>query len=299
MEPTPKKNYFLFFIFIILALEAILFSMGNEKLDIIFKNEENRLAKIQNILTDIPVQAKAFSIYDETLGMKVYGKNDEIEMPIASLVKIMTVVTTLNNHNVNDVIPISSEALKQEGDYGFFVNEKFKIEDLAKFTLVGSANDGAYALSENVDNFLQKMNDKAVKIGMENTLFFNFTGLDIDNGFAGAYASAQDVNVMALYAFKEYPEIFGASVMPEINIKSESGVNHNIKNISNILDKIPNILFSKTGLTPLAGGNLTVIYKNKYGHNIAITILGSTSEGRFSDIERIVNMLNDLNYGSR
>ncbi|MEK7104417.1 MAG: hypothetical protein AAB868_00065, partial [Patescibacteria group bacterium] len=62
---------------------------------------------------------------------------------------------------------------------------------------------------------------------------------------------------------------------------------------------IPNILFSKTGLTPLAGGNLTVIYKNKYGHNIAITILGSTSEGRFSDIERIVNMLNDLNYGSR
>ncbi|MEK7104873.1 MAG: hypothetical protein AAB868_02435, partial [Patescibacteria group bacterium] len=254
MEPTPKKNYFLFFIFIILALEAILFSMGNEKLDIIFKNEENRLAKIQNILTDIPVQAKAFSIYDETLGMKVYGKNDEIEMPIASLVKIMTVVTTLNNHNVNDVIPISSEALKQEGDYGFFVNEKFKIEDLAKFTLVGSANDGAYALSENVDNFLQKMNDKAVKIGMENTLFFNFTGLDIDNGFAGAYASAQDVNVMALYAFKEYPEIFGASVMPEINIKSESGVNHNIKNISNILDKIPNILFSKTGLTPLAGG---------------------------------------------
>ena len=299
MEPTPKKNYFLFFIFIILALEAILFSMGNEKLDIIFKNEENRLAKIQNILTDIPVQAKAFSIYDETLGMKVYGKNDEIEMPIASLVKIMTVVTTLNNHNVNDVIPISSEALKQEGDYGFFVNEKFKIEDLAKFTLVGSANDGAYALTENVDNFLQKMNDKAVKIGMENTLFFNFTGLDIDNGFAGAYASAQDVNVMALYAFKEYPEIFGASVMPEINIKSESGVNHNIKNISNILDKIPNILFSKTGLTPLAGGNLTVIYKNKYGHNIAITILGSTSEGRFSDIERIVNMLNDLNYGSR
>ena len=48
--------------------------MGNEKLNVIFKNEENRLAKIQNILTDIPVQAKAFSIYDETLGMKVYGK---------------------------------------------------------------------------------------------------------------------------------------------------------------------------------------------------------------------------------
>ena len=86
------------------------------------------MAKIQNILTDIPVQAKAFSIYDETLGMKVYGKNDEIEMPIASLVKIMTVVTTLNNHNVNDVIPISSEALKQEGDYGFLLMKNLKLK---------------------------------------------------------------------------------------------------------------------------------------------------------------------------
>ena len=293
----PEKNNYLFVILIILALEAILFSVGNDKLNLAFLNNENKLVKMQNILANIPVQAKAFSIYDETSGIKIYGKNDEIEMPIASLAKIMTVVIALNNHNVNDVISISGEALKQEGDSGFFINEKFKIEDLAKFTLVGSANDGAYALTENVDNFLQKMNDKAVKIGMENTLFFNFTGLDIDNGFAGAYASAQDVNVMALYALKAYPEFFGASVMPEINIKSESGINHNIKNTSSILNRIPDILFSKTGLTPLAGGNLTIIYKNKYGHNITITILGSTSEGRFSDVEKIVNMLNDLNYG--
>ncbi|MCX6751739.1 MAG: hypothetical protein NT161_03195 [Candidatus Nomurabacteria bacterium] len=287
----PEKNNYLFVILIILALEAILFSVGNDKLNLAFFNNENNLTKIQNILANIPVQAKAFSIYDETSNIKIYGKNDEIEMPIASLVKIMTVVTALNNHNMNDVISISPEALKQEGEYGFFVNEKFKIEDLAKFTLVGSANDGAYALTENIDNFLQKMNDKAVKIGMENTLFFNFTGLDIDNEFAGAYASAQDVNVMALYVFEEYPEIFGASIMPEINIKSESGVNHDIKNTSNILDKIPDILFSKTGLTPLAGGNLTIIYKNKYGHNIAITILGSSSEGRFSDVEKIISVL--------
>ncbi len=294
----PEKNNYLFVILIILALEAILFSVGNDKLNLAFLNNENKLVKMQNILANIPVQAKAFSIYDETSGIKIYGKNDEIEMPIASLAKIMTVVIALNNHNVNDVISISGEALKQEGDSGFFINEKFKIEDLAKFTLVGSANDGAYALTENVDNFLQKMNDKAVKIGMENTLFFNFTGLDIDNGFAGAYASAQDVNVMALYALKAYPEFFGASVMPEINIKSESGINHNIKNTSSILNRIPDILFSKTGLTPLAGGNLTIIYKNKYGHNIAITILGSTSEGRFYDVEKIVDTLYNLDYGS-
>ena len=294
----PEKNNFLFFILIIFALEAILFSIGNEKLDTAFLNKENEFVKIQKALADIPVQAKAFSVYDETLNRKIYGKNDNAIMPIASLAKIMTIVTILNNGNTDDTILVSAKAIKEEGDYGLFVNEKFKIRDLAKFTLIGSANDGAYALSESKNNLLEKINNKVRKIGMQNTLFLNFTGLDINENFSGAYASAQDVNVMTMYALKTYPEIFKASVLPEINVKSESGFDHNIKNTNNIIDKIPNLLFSKTGFTPLAGGNLTIIYKNKYEHNIAITVLGSTSEGRFSDIEKIIDTLYNLDYGS-
>ncbi len=293
MEPTTDKNYFLFFTLVILALEAILFSTGNNKLNTAFINEENNIAKIQSVLMDIPIQAKAFSVYDQTLNRKIYGKNDDMGMPIASLTKIMTVITALNIRSADHIISISSEAIRQETDYGFFVNEKFKIEDLAKLTLIGSANDGAYALAENADNFLEKMNSKARKIGMDNTLFFNFTGLDINENKAGAYASAQDVNVMAMYALKASPEIFSTSILPEINIKSESGFNHNIKNTNVILNKIPNILFSKTGFTPLAGGNLTVIYKNKDGHIFSITILGSTMDGRFSDMEKILEVLDN------
>ena len=294
----PEKNNFLFFILIIFALEAILFSIGNEKLDTAFLNKENEFVKIQKALADIPVQAKAFSVYDETLNRKIYGKNDNAIMPIASLAKIMTIVTILNNRNTDDTILVSAKAIKEEGDYGLFVNEKFKIRDLAKFTLIGSANDGAYALSESKNNLLEKINNKVRKIGMQNTLFLNFTGLDINENFSGAYASAQDVNVMTMYALKAYPEIFKASVLPEINVKSESGFDHNIKNTNNIIDKIPNLLFSKTGFTPLAGGSLTVIYQNEYGHNIAITVLGSTLEGRFSDIEKIIDTLYNLDYGS-
>src|SRR3989344_1724650 len=297
-KPMPEKNNFLFFILIIFALEAILFSIGNEKLDTAFLNKENEFVKIQKALADIPVQAKAFSVYDETLNRKIYGKNDNAIMPIASLAKIMTIVTILNNGNTDDTILVSAKAIKEEGDCGLFVNEKFKIGDLAKFTLIGSANDGAYALSESKNNLLEKINNKARKIGMQNTLFLNFTGLDINENFSGAYASAQDVNVMTMYALKAYPEIFEASVLPEINVKSESGFDHNIKNTNDVLKKIPNLLFSKTGFTPLDGGNLTIIYQNEYKHNIAITVLGSTPEGRFSDMEKIIDTLYNLGYGS-
>lgn len=298
MTETSKENNFLFLMLILFAIEAIFFSIGNNKLELQYKNEEDKIVKIYDTFSNIPIEAKAISIYDETLNRKIYGKNDNVKMPIASLTKIMSTIVVLNNHKMDDIISISKEAIKQEGDYGFFVNEKFKIRDLAKFTLVGSANDGAYAFSENNNSFLEKMNKKTEIIGLENTFFNNFTGLDIDGKNAGAYSSAIDVNIMAIYGFKLYPEVFGASILPEIIIKSEDGFEHKIKNTDVILDKIPNILFSKTGYTPMAGGNLTIIYKNQYNHNIAITVLGSTKKDRFSDIEKIIDILYNLKYGN-
>ena len=96
---------------------------------------------------------------------------------------------------------------------------------------------------------------------------------------------------MASYAIKSRPEIFRATSWPEISLKSESGVVHSIKNTDVVVENIPNLLFSKTGNTILAGGNLSVVFKNKDGHEIAITVLGSSAAGRFTDMEKLVNAL--------
>lgn len=292
-----KRNYFLFFALIVFVLEAVLFSVGINKENTKLKIEEDKVKSVQIALDNTSVEAQAISVYDKTKDKKIYGKNDTLSLPTASITKIMTVIIALNSHSENDVISISPEAVKKEGDYGLFVNEKFKIEDLAKFSLIGSANDGAYAIAESTDNFIEKMNIKAKKLGMENTVFLNPTGLDIDDKIAGSYSTASDVNIMVLYALEAYRNVFSASVMPEMELKSESGFYHTIKNTDYILDKIPDILFSKTGFTPLAGGNLVIIYKNEYGHEIAITVLGSTMDGRFTDVEKIVSTLYNINYG--
>lgn len=286
-----EKNYFLIFILITLLLEAVFFYAGNQSLDNAFLKEEKNISEMKMKFNNFSMEAKAVSIYDNTLNKKIYGRYDDIPMPIASLTKIMTVVTALNGHNMDDPLFISENALRQESNYGFYVNEKFKIGDLAKFTLIGSANDGAYALAENVEDFLGKMNRKAQKIGMEKALFLNPTGLDIDVNRAGAYSTAEDVNILAMYALNAYREVFSASIMPEIRIKSLSGFEHDVKNTDIILDKIPNILFSKTGFSSLAQGNLTIIYKSKNEHIISITVLGSTEKGRFTDMQNIVNIL--------
>jgi D-alanyl-D-alanine carboxypeptidase len=141
------------------------------------------------------------------------------------------------------------------------------------------------------------MNSKARRLGLLSATFYNSTGLDIDEHKAGAYATAEDVNQMNIYALKAYPEIFSATTFSDITLTSESGFLHNVKNTDVSLDKIPNVIFSKTGFTAIAGGNLAIIFKDKMNHDIAITLLGSTFSGRFTDMEKIVSVL-ELSYGT-
>lgn len=291
-----RQNRFFLLIISIFALEAILFSAGNFKLNQTVKLQEEQEEVWRAALEKTSFEAKAVSVFDVSKNKKIYGKEDSVAMPLASLAKIMTVVVALNSHPQEEAILISANALSQSGDYGLLVGERWKIQDLAKFTLIASSNDGAYALSDNDDNFLQKMNSKAKKIGMQNSLFLNSTGLDIfDNSGlsiqAGAFASAEDANIMAIYGLKAHPEIFSVTAIPEINLTSLSHFTHNFKNTDIIVGKIPNLVFSKTGFTETARGNLTVIFKDKRGHYIAVTVLGSSFEGRFSDMEKIVDIL--------
>jgi D-alanyl-D-alanine carboxypeptidase len=298
-----KSNNLLIFIFILIVLEAFLLLSSNFELkkkqesDAI-KSEETRLARIQQIFDTNPVLAKTFSVYDETDKKEIYSKNGNDILPFASLSKIMTVLVALENHKPDDIITISQNSTETDKNYALTSGEKWTVGDLAKFTLIASSNDGARILAMNDPNFLKKMNQKAIEIGMQNSTFSNFTGLDLDVKKAGSYGKALDVNYMALYAIEKYPEIFNATVAPDAAIKSLSGYEHDIKNTNKITEEIPGLLFSKTGLTTLAGGNLTVIFRNRANHMIAITLLGSTQEGRFSDMEKLVGIAYNLEYGT-
>jgi D-alanyl-D-alanine carboxypeptidase len=142
-----NKNYFFIFIVLFVLLEGVIFNIHNIKLENDYKENEQRVQKIEVDLNNTNILAKAYSVYDITIDRKIYGKNDDVVMPLASLAKIMSVVVALDNKV--ESIYISKNAIKQEGDFGIFENEKWKISDLAKLTLVCSANDGAYAMVEN------------------------------------------------------------------------------------------------------------------------------------------------------
>lgn len=302
MKLQNKDNNLLIFVLLILAIVAFLFYLGDYKLNQIQKKEAEKFLQLQDAFANTPILAKAFTVYDITDQKEIYSKNGDERLPLASLTKTMTTLVALKENPREQLISISPLALNQEGNYGFSLGEKFNLVDLVKLTLIGSINDGAFALAESTGNYLSKMNERAKRYGLKNTLFLNPTGLDLSDGKsglpaqAGAYGTAKEANQMAIYANLLYPEIFQATVLPEIKIKSNLGKIYTVKNTDLVLDKIPNLLFSKTGLTDIAGGNLSVIFANKAKHKIAITLLGSTQEGRFTDMEKLVNLSYDIGY---
>ncbi|MCX6757983.1 MAG: hypothetical protein NTZ44_03840 [Candidatus Nomurabacteria bacterium] len=293
---ATKEQKLLLFVLILLLLEGVFFSLSKYQIN---KKEEieneiilNEKKLINQKLSNLQMEAKAVSIYDLDKNEFIYGKNDTIPMPLASLVKTMTVlIATQNNF---DKIIISKESINQAEDNGLYAGEIWNINDLAKFSLIASSNDGAYALSEGIDNFIFKMNEEAKKIGMEHTIFYNQTGLDIDDKNAGAYGNANDMNTLAVFAYRFNKSLFEATQNKELNFNITSGnkiFSHTAQNTNNLIGKIPNILFSKTGHTELAGGNLTIIWENNKGKQYAITVLGSSVDGRFSDMEKIISVL--------
>ena len=74
--------------------------------------------------------------------------------------------------------------------------------DLTKSIAIASANDAAVAMAEflagSEEAFVQKMNERAKELGMEDTNFVNASGLHDENH----YSTVQDILVLLEYALK-------------------------------------------------------------------------------------------------
>lgn len=254
--------------------------------------KEARIANISQQITGLNIEAQAVAIQNLTLGERWFGQNDTAPLPLASLIKIMTVLIALEGGY--DEVVISKEALNELGDSELSIGDLWHKSELAKLALVESSNDAAFALASYDGFFVERMNAKAQELGLEHTSFSNVTGLDMNANTPGGQGSAFDMNVLAYYALLYHPEIFSSTTQKTLELVPIQGAKHTSINTNLVLEQIPSLEFSKTGLTKLAGGNLTIIFRNAKNEQIAITILGSSETGRFSEMTKLVNLLYNI-----
>lgn len=249
------------------------------------------LPKFSNdYLQGVRLTAKAAIVYDLATGETLYEKNAEAQLPLASLTKLLTVYAALGTLSPETPITISETALSVEGESGLQLGETFTFERLAKLALVASSNDAAAAIAETASTKkgvarASLMGSAITSAKLTQTYAVNGTGLDESTSTSGAYGSARDVALLSGALLKTAPTLALSTVERNVTVYSEDGAIHTLDNTNQQVSSQPGTLLSKTGYTDLAGGNLAVVFDASFNHPIAIVVLGSTKEGRFSDVD--------------
>ncbi|OGZ05149.1 MAG: hypothetical protein A2845_02410 [Candidatus Lloydbacteria bacterium RIFCSPHIGHO2_01_FULL_49_22] len=248
---------------------------------------------------------KGIYVWDISAGKKLYSKNEHNQMPLASVTKMMMAVVAKELLPDNTKIAIRPIDILTEGNDGLFVGETWSFDKLLNFTLIASSNDGASAIAgvagatlphasstdplTNKRLFIEKMNEKAQSLGLGNTHFRNESGLDMASLTSGAYGSARDMAMLFEYVFRKHPELFAPTTYAHLDLTSENDIVHHVTNTNQDVSRITGIIGSKTGYTDLAGGNLVIVVDIGIDHPVVIAVLGSTVDGRFTDVEQLID----------
>lgn len=147
-------------------------------------------------------EGRSAYLVDAATFTPLYAKNENERLPIASMVKIMTVLLTLEavdrgELSLDEKVPVSENAASMGGSQVFLdAGTEHRAGDLLKSVIMASANDSCVALAErvsgSVEGFVSDMNARAAELGMKDTRFANCTGLPA----AESFSTAHDVALM-------------------------------------------------------------------------------------------------------
>ncbi|WMI80333.1 D-alanyl-D-alanine carboxypeptidase family protein [Anaerotignum sp. MB30-C6] len=179
----------------------------------------------------LQLQSKSAVLMEQATGTVIYEKNSHEAMPLASVTKVMTLLLIYEaqadgKFAWTDSVQISDHAASMGGSQVFLEpGETQTAADLTKCIAIASANDAAVAMAEFVagseEGFVEKMNERAKELGMEDSVFVNACGLDAD----GHVSSAYDIALMSRELMKNFPEIkeYTTTWMDTITHKTRKG----------------------------------------------------------------------------
>ncbi len=128
-------------------------------------------------------------------GEVLFRQNENARLPMASTTKIMTALVAVEAMDPKTPVRITSDAVGVEGSSVYLTEgEVLTLEELLYCLMLSSANDAAVAIaiavSGSVEAFSERMNDKALALGLKDTHFTNPHGLDDPEHYTTAYELA-------------------------------------------------------------------------------------------------------------
>ncbi len=217
-------------------------------------------------------------LIDADTGNVLYGYDAKREWPQASLVKMMVALVAFEAIDAGELridqpVQISRYAAAMGGSQVFLRPREFlPLRELLKAMLIASANDASAAVAEAVagsaDEMIDRMNERAKKLGMTGTKYTTVNGLPPKRGKSFDVSTAHDLGILARELIK-YPAILQVTSQSEVTFRTDKVRLHNT---NHLVGRTPGVDGLKTGYVRLAGFNLIATAKRDDMRLIAIVL---------------------------
>ena len=233
----------------------------------------------QTRAAEMDVNAKSALLMDAATGTVLFEKNAHEALAPASVTKIMTMLLIMEaidsgSIGYDDMVTASESAAAKGGSQVYLkAGEQMAVSEMLKSIAVSSANDCACAMAEHLSGsegaFVDRMNERARELGMEDTHFVNCTGLDDSPEAAQHRTSAYDIALMSRELLTRHPDIKKYTTIWMDTIRNGA---FGLSNTNKLIRFYPGATGLKTGFTSGAGYCLSATAQREGMELIAVTM---------------------------
>jgi D-alanyl-D-alanine endopeptidase (penicillin-binding protein 7) len=239
------------------------------------------------------VRAAAAIIFNPATGQVLWQENAQDKRSIASITKVMTTVVFLeDNPDLDRVITVERGDVYAASTTYLKANDQLKLSEVLHLTLIASDNAAARVLARvshgGTASFVERMNEKAIELGLENTSFADPSGLNPAN-----VSSAYDLS--RLISFAAADERIAPIMRTATYTVTTNRRTINIHSTNRlVMGGEVDVLGGKTGFISKAGYCLATLLRLPTGNQVAVVVLGARSNtGRFWETRHLFNWMSD------
>ncbi len=219
---------------------------------------------------------------DQDTGEVYFEKNADVQLPIASVTKLMTaLVIAQSDLSLKTKLQVTrSDYVKSTAESKLRQGMVMTREDALRAALMSSDNRAAHMLARTypggVKVFVAKMNETAKELGMTQSVFADPTGLSNKN-----VSTAHDLAILAARVH-EYEVLARVSTAPTALVNAGTAKVRLMTTNRLIGDPRWKVGLQKTGYTR-AAGRCMVVQSEFAGHRVVMVVLDSVTNAKRAD----------------
>ena len=231
-------------------------------------------------------------LISQDTGEVLYEHNAHEKLRPASVTKVMTILLIMEEIDsgrlsYSDKISCSEKASAMGGSQIWLdTREELTVDEMLKAICVVSANDCTVAMAEHIagseEMFVNRMNERAKELGMNDTTFKNCHGIDED----GHETSSYDIALMSRELLRNHPSITKYTTIWMDSLRDGKS---ELVNTNKLIRNYQGATGLKTGSTSLALFNLSASATRDDLSLIAVIMRAPSTKERFSCARKLLD----------